>query len=95
MNMKKVVFLKNYIIEIFLNNDFIYFYDFKPHVKSVYFGKLKTQEQFEKGHLEDGCRIVWNEDMKLEDYEIFGFEIYESNLYVHSKDKYTMLCAEV
>lgn len=91
MYIEKVKFLKNFIIEIILNDKYTYFYDFKPLVKSIRFGKIRTQENFEQGRLVDGCRIVWDGGEVLEDYEIFGFEIYESNLYIHSKEKYMML----
>lgn len=94
MQIEKVVFLKNYIIELVLNNGYKFFYDFKPQLHTIRFGKINSHERFEQGQLQDACRIVWSNEEKLEDYELFGYEIFESDLYANSNNKYSMCCKE-
>ena len=93
MCIEKVTFLDNYIIEIDLTYNYKFYFDLRPMIHSKRFQGLVKDGVFNKGKLEDSCRIVWDESTKLEDYEIFGFEIYESNLYVPSYNKYDMECA--
>lgn len=86
MRMKKVSFLENYIIEVNLSPNYKFYYDLRPMIHSPRFKKLTKKNAFQKGTLEDGCRIVWENNICLEDYEIFGYEFIESNLYYRQNE---------
>lgn len=77
MCIEKVNFLKNYIIEIVLSGNYTYLYDLKSQFHSSRFHCLNDEKEYENGHVEDGCRIVWNTKCHLEDYEIFGRDFVE------------------
>ena len=94
MHIERVVFLQNYIIELVLNDGYKFYYDFKPQLRTIRFARINSQESFEHGKLEEGCRIVWGNDEKIEDYELFGFEIFESGLYLRTNNQYKMYSRE-
>lgn len=85
MYIEKVLFLKNYIIEIIFNGSYTFFFDLKPYIRSVRFNPLNREEVFENGRLVDGCRIIWENNVTLEDYEMLGREITESDLYIDAR----------
>lgn len=80
MYIQNVKFLKDYIIEIALSDKHSFFYDLKTQFQNSRFIHLHNPSVFEAGKLE-GCSIVWNNNCRLEDYEIFGFDFIESELY--------------
>lgn len=86
MYIERVQFSKNYIIEIILNGNYTFFFDLKPYIRSVRFNTLTREEVFESGRFVDGCRIVWDNGVTLEDYEMLGREFTESLLYSNSRN---------
>ena len=72
MQIDKVNFLEDYIIEIILTNKEKMYFDLKPLLQTARFKHIVSEEFFKKGKLISQCCIYWDDVTELQDYEIFG-----------------------
>lgn len=72
MQIDKVNFLNDYIIEIILTNEEKIYFDLKPLLPTARFKHIVSEEFFKKGKLINECCIYWDDVTELQDYEIFG-----------------------
>ena len=72
MQIDKVNFLANYILEIILINGKKIYFDLKPFLHTARFKHIISEEFFMKGQLINQCCIYWDAVTEIQDYEIFG-----------------------
>lgn len=80
MQIERVRFLNEYIIELELSNNQIIHFDLKPQLKTARFSHITSQHFFEMGTLVDHCYIHWDDVTEIQDYEMIGESLIRGDL---------------
>lgn len=71
MQIDRVDFLDDYVLDIKLTNGKRIRFDLKPLLSTARFKHIVSEEFFKKGKFINQCCIYWDDITELQDYEIF------------------------
>ena len=80
MQIDRVEFLEDYIIQLELSNREKVKFDLKPLLKTARFKHIVSQSFFEQGKLTNQCCICWDDVTEIQDYEMLGEEFIRKSL---------------